>query len=661
MAAAPIILERDWMPVRGRMPFGSHRESEALQTAPLANAGDVDVPQVALVQDAEPVPATKIRAGQSGRKRSALPFKAGDVLAGRYAIVKKVATGGMGVVYQAIDRRRAEAGSVYPYVAVKVANIPNVNSVDARNALHREFARVAALRHEGIVNVTDFDRQGKHFFLVMEWLDGKSLGTILSAAAASGTRCFDRMLTTRFIENIADALACAHRQDVVHADIKPDNVFITEERDVKLLDFGNVSLAADRSGARYFATKAYASCEVLERKPPASSDDVFALGCIAYELLTGRRPLQGMNALEAEMGGLTVEPIEGIEPRIWRAIRAALSFRREGRPQDAGRFLELWHQQLPQALPRRRSAGGRRAMLWILLVAGVATGFGGMEIAQRPVSEQQGATVVMQEDRPSYVRGIATPETGAAQEALPATPAAEPIATPTELAAMTGAEVPVSVPAEPAVMTVAEESVAAPTELITATVPEESVATPTELATTAVAEESVAVPAEFIDVTVAEEPVVAAVEPVRQQQAVQSDPEFLDPTSQTNGVSREPGSAATLPRNDELSSGQPAQHRPGQSYWLARVKLLPAESLSAVNPIVHTAPEFPRSVRSQIDGGWVDVSFAIAPTGQAVGIEIHDAEPAGVLVREAIEAVRQWRFSGSDSGRHVRTRLQFES
>ncbi|MBA3562704.1 MAG: TonB family protein [Gammaproteobacteria bacterium] len=600
-----------------------------MQTAPLANAGDVDVPQVALVQDAEPVPATKIRAGQSGRKRSALPFKAGDVLAGRYAIVKKVATGGMGVVYQAIDRRRAEAGSVYPYVAVKVANIPNVNSVDARNALHREFARVAALRHEGIVNVTDFDRQGKHFFLVMEWLDGKSLGTILSAAAASGTRCFDRMLTTRFIENIADALACAHRQGVVHADIKPDNVFITEERDVKLLDFGNVSLAADRSGARYFATKAYASCEVLERKPPESSDDVFALGCIAYELLTGRRPLQGMNALEAEMGGLTVEPIEGIEPRIWRAIRAALSFRREGRPQDAGRFLELWHQQLPQALPRRRSAGGRRAMLWILLVVGVATGFGGMEIAQRPVSEQQGATAVMQEDRPFYVRGIATPETDAAQEALPATPAAEPIATPTELAAMTGAEVPVSVPAEPAVMTVAEESVAAP--------------------------------AEFIDVTVAEEPVVAAVEPVRQQQAVQSDPEFLDPTSQTNGVSREPGSAATLPRNDELSSGQPAQHRPGQSYWLARVKLLPAESLSSVNPIVYAAPEFPRSVRSQIAGGWVDVSFAIAPTGQAVGIEIHDAEPAGVLVREAIEAVRQWRFSGSDSGRHVRTRLQFES
>lgn len=523
-----------------------------------------------------------------------LPFRNGDLLAGRYTIVRKVARGGMGVVYQAVDERRAEAGSVYPFVAVKVAHIPDGSSERARQALQLEFTRVARLRHENIVDVVDFDRQGEHFFLVMEWLDGNSLAAMQRNASAGGDTCFDRSLTIRIIGDIAAALACAHRQGIVHADIKPANVFVTEERDIKLLDFGNVSLAADRSDGRYFATRAYASCEMLERKTPQATDDVFALGCLAYELLTGHRPYTGRDALDAEQGGEVPPPIDGVPLPVWQSIRAALAFRCEHRPRDAGAFLAMWREPPPRPVasrPRRR-----RAWFAALFSGGLALGMGTGQIgSELPLA-------------PGGARLIAAAPEAARQDARVVPPSA-----PTQVRAVPAPDQPPR-PAEPHPEPPAAHAGEAPRE----------------------------VSAE------------AFVGPPNDDSASESRDEPALPAVSGN---EKPAPASVVP-DDKAEDPAPAPRPPGHSYWLSDVKQRPAVPMASLKPTLYRVPRHPRGARNL--HGWVEVSFAVAPTGQPVGIEIEDASPAGVFDRSALDAVREWRFARADRGRHVRIRLLFE-
>ena len=196
-----------------------------------------------------PLPATttSLEVGEAipptARERSGdreLPFRAGEVLAGRYRVVEPSGFGGMGIVYKAVDQRREEAGSADAFVAIKIASAPRIDTKALHERLEREFARAARLKHEDIVDVLDFNREGEHFFLVMEWLDGEPLGTVMKRAAMSAASRLDPTLAARYIERIAGALAYAHRRGVVHADVAPANVFVTVDGDVKLLDFGNV-------------------------------------------------------------------------------------------------------------------------------------------------------------------------------------------------------------------------------------------------------------------------------------------------------------------------------------------------------------------------------------------------------------------------------------
>jgi len=549
------------------------------------------------------------RAGPSSK----LPFRNGDVLAGRYRIVRKVARGGMGVVYQAVDERRAEAGSVYPFVAVKVAHIPNGSSERARQALQLEFTRVASLRHENIVDVVDFDRQGEHFFLVMEWLDGNSLAAIQRNASASGGTCFDRPLTIRIIGDIAVALASAHRQGIVHADIKPANVFVTEERDVKLLDFGNVRLAAERSDGRYFVTRAYASCEMLEREPPQASDDVFALGCLAFELLTGHRPFGGLDALAAETRGQAPAQPDDVPAQVWRSIVAALAFRRADRPRDAGAFLAMWREPAPQPIAAVPVRHRRAAWLAALFCGGIALGLGTGEIASDPPARRGGFEVAAR--APAAARTKALPDTAAAQPEVSRPVESGPI------------ERPPPAPEQIVVSPPGQSEIREPQE--------------TEAAVEVSGSTFVGPPAD--------------------------DPVTEPPASPAPSVARveEPTPAASAPQSVRRTAVDmqpdepvPAPRPPGHSYWLSEVKRQPAAPLGSLKPTLYRVPRHPHEARTV--HGWVDVSFAVAPTGQPVGIEILDSSPAGVFERNALEAVREWRFARADGGRHVRIRLLFD-
>ncbi len=285
---------------------------------------------------------------ESGEGAVAPPasITAGSILRERFEILEEIGSGGMGVVYKAVDKRREEAGSDYPWVAIKVIKECYLYRPAALRALEREASKVQRLSHPNIVNVFDFDRDRERFFITMEWLDGMALAKLLKQ---SRSEPMSRTLALRVIRNAARGLAHAHKQGVVHADIKPNNIYLTRDQQIKLLDFGIAQAISEpnagaetgpAAGTIVGYTPGYASCEILAGSVPTSQDDIYALGCIAYRLLTGRHPYGNLNALEAEAEGLSPEPIDALPPGIWESIAQTLKFRRKDRTASVARFLE---------------------------------------------------------------------------------------------------------------------------------------------------------------------------------------------------------------------------------------------------------------------------------------------------------------------------------
>ncbi len=304
-------------------------------------------------------------------------LKDGDVLKNRYVIVERASDGGMGVVYKAVDGRREEAGAEHPWVAIKMLNDANQSLPEARQALELEAARVQQLSHPNIVNVFDFDRDGDQFFMVMEWLEGEPLTELLQRHRSAP---LSRTVALRMLRSIARGLAHAHQNGVAHADVKPANIYITRDRQVKVLDFGlaravNENREETESEVSGF-TPAYASCEVLEGALPTPQDDVYALGCIAYRLLTGNHPFGNLRATEAESQELVPTPIQGLPMGVWESIENALAFRREDRIADAAQFLE--HLNPRQRRTEKKGSGGKKIGLvlglGVVLVGALAAG-----------------------------------------------------------------------------------------------------------------------------------------------------------------------------------------------------------------------------------------------------------------------------------------------
>jgi predicted Ser/Thr protein kinase len=264
------------------------------------------------------------------------PVGPGDMLKGRFVLDDELGRGGMGQVFRAVDRRRLEALDPQPYVAVKLIAGDFRRHPDALRAIEAEARRAQALAHPNICAVFDFDRDGAHAFIVMELLDGETLDAALKRAP-------DRRLPAArradVLGGLLAAIAHAHAHGVVHADLKPGNVFLTVDGTAKVLDFG-VATALHGAGfdpaSLRALTPGYSSPEMAGGAPRDPRDDVFALGAIAYLALAGRHPYDRRPAEQAAHLGLVPAPIEGLPPAAWRALAAALAFAREARPADAG-------------------------------------------------------------------------------------------------------------------------------------------------------------------------------------------------------------------------------------------------------------------------------------------------------------------------------------
>jgi serine/threonine protein kinase len=270
----------------------------------------------------------------------------GDTLNNRFVLEECLGVGGMGTVYKALDLRKLEASDRKPYLAIKVLNVQFRGNPNSLVALQREARKAQVLAHRNIITVYDFDRDGPIVYLTMEYLSGKPLSQLLRTPGYQGMPV---RAALPIVRGMCSALAYAHERGFVHCDFKPANVFLTTNAEVKVIDFGIARVfqrPEEESDATVFdpgslgaLTPAYASPEMIEHREPDPRDDIYALGCITYELLTGHHPFDRLSATQARNADFKPQRPANLDSRQWRALRAALSFDRNSRMPSVVRFI----------------------------------------------------------------------------------------------------------------------------------------------------------------------------------------------------------------------------------------------------------------------------------------------------------------------------------
>ena len=213
----------------------------------------------------------------------------GTDLDGRYLVETQIATGGMSAVYRGVDVRLDRP------VALKVMDSRYAGDKQFLTRFQREARAVARLKDPGLVAVYDQGMDGRHPFLVMELVEGGTLRELLVERGPDAAACGGGGAAP-----VLGGLAVAHREGLVHRDVKPENVLISDDGDVKIADFGLVRAIADAkitSTSVILGTAAYLSPEQVSTGDATPASDVYAVGILAYELLTGATPFTGDTAL----------------------------------------------------------------------------------------------------------------------------------------------------------------------------------------------------------------------------------------------------------------------------------------------------------------------------------------------------------------------------
>jgi serine/threonine protein kinase len=343
-------------------------ESDADKTVPIEPGLETaaELPTVLLDDDATVVNTYPDQSPLTGR--GYVPHSS-NLVKDRFVLEARLGKGGMGQVYRARDLRKEEAEDDNPWVAIKFLGEEFSRHPKALISLQREAKKSQQLAHPNVLTVYDFDRDGDRVYMTMELLQGAPLSGWQSLEFAEGKA----PTIDELVIQMASGLAYAHQHGVVHSDFKPDNIFVTAEGRVKILDFGiarimDSAVAKDSfdAGELGAMTLRYASLEMLRRdSEPHPADDVYALGLIAYQLFTGVHPYGGRTAEEAFQLELKPQPIKGIKRYQWRAIAGALQLERSERTASAEQFLKAFS-----------GASRRNRMLTAaVLVLALASGF----------------------------------------------------------------------------------------------------------------------------------------------------------------------------------------------------------------------------------------------------------------------------------------------
>jgi serine/threonine protein kinase, bacterial len=213
----------------------------------------------------------------------------GALLDGRYRVATRIATGGTSTVYRGLDMRLDRP------VALKVMDSRYAGDQQFMTRFQLEARAVARLKDPGLVAVYDQGLDNRHPFLVMELVEGGTLRELLTERGPMPPHAVAAVLRP-----VLGGLAAAHRAGLVHRDVKPENVLISDDGEVKIVDFGLVRAVAEAgitSTSVILGTAAYLSPEQVRDGNASPRSDVYAVGIVAYELLTGQTPFSGDSAL----------------------------------------------------------------------------------------------------------------------------------------------------------------------------------------------------------------------------------------------------------------------------------------------------------------------------------------------------------------------------
>jgi len=257
---------------------------------------------------------------------------------GHYGIVEKIGAGGMGVVYRAHDERLDRD------VAIKVLPVEVAGDPDRLHRFEREAKAVAKLDHPNILAIHDFGSEDGVAYAVMELLEGESLRELISKESITSGKAVE------YARSIADGLAAAHDKGIVHRDLKPENVFLTKDGRIKILDFGLAKLklseadlstetptaTLDTAPGGLIGTIPYMAPEQVQGQPADHRSDIFALGVVLYEMLTGKRPFGGSTSVETAAAILKEdpEPMSSVAPGVPPTLAGVVSKCLEKRPED---------------------------------------------------------------------------------------------------------------------------------------------------------------------------------------------------------------------------------------------------------------------------------------------------------------------------------------
>ncbi len=232
----------------------------------------------------------------------------GNIFAEKFSVLSELGSGGMSTVY------KAQHMLIGKTVALKVLNEKTASSNDGLKRFMREAKAMGGLKHENIIGIDDFGlSQDGRAYLVMEYLDGESLGDLLKRSGR-----LDLKNATEIVNQLSNALTCAHKAGIVHRDLKPSNVMLGRRPgggfDVKVVDFGLAKMAGNddqaiTSTGECVGSPLYMSPEQCKGDPINSSCDIYALGCMTFEMLTGYPPIMERNIIE------TVKAHVGSKPR----------------------------------------------------------------------------------------------------------------------------------------------------------------------------------------------------------------------------------------------------------------------------------------------------------------------------------------------------------
>lgn len=205
---------------------------------------------------------------------------------GKYNILERIGKGGMGIVYRALDTVLERE------IALKTHTVHSEPDAQSIERFFREARVVASFKHQNIVTVYDLGRDGDRIFIAMELLEGEDLTGVMT-----GGRHISLEEKLRIVESITRGLGHAHDRGIVHRDIKPRNVFLSDNGEVKLLDFGLAHMAQSTltEAGQIIGTPFYMSPEQVLGEKAEPRSDIFSLGSLFYELLTGARAFDAGN------------------------------------------------------------------------------------------------------------------------------------------------------------------------------------------------------------------------------------------------------------------------------------------------------------------------------------------------------------------------------